>query len=199
VIELLAITEAGAAPAPPVVALSSDGVSILCIPARDAEPDADALWRHEELLESLMDAGPLLPVRYGTRVSDEAAAVAAVAGREAALAARLEHVRGAVELALRVRSEEEAAPAIADSGAAYLRARTARSRLADSVHEALAPLARDSRLRVGAEPLRAAYLVAREDVDGFVARVRELQTEHPELTIVCTGPWPPYSFSEAAA
>ena len=35
------------------------------------------------------------------------------------------------------------------------------------------------------------------EVDGFVAAVRALQHEHPELSILCTGPWPPYSFAEA--
>ena len=70
---------------------------------------------------------------------------------------------------------------------------------ADAVHTALAALARDSRERAGDEPLRAAYLVGHDDVEGFVARVRELQDEHPELAILCTGPWPPYSFAEDPA
>ena len=47
----------------------------------------------------------------------------------------------------------------------------------------------------GPELLRAAYLVDRADVDGFVAVVRELQREHDSLSVLCTGPWPPYSFA----
>jgi len=31
-------------------------------------------------------------------------------------------------------------------------------------------------------------------VDAFAAAVARLQDEHPELSILCTGPWPPYSF-----
>ncbi|HEX4689436.1 MAG TPA: GvpL/GvpF family gas vesicle protein [Solirubrobacteraceae bacterium] len=195
-IELLAITEAGAVPDPPVLAVPSDGVSVLCAPASTVEPDVDSLWRHEDLLERLMTERPLLPVRYGTRVPDEAAAAAAVAGRGAALMALLDHVRGAVELAVRVRAADAPDPPVTSSGAGYLRARTTRSQAADSVHAALAALARDSRTRVGVEPLRAAYLVDRHAVAGFVSRVRELQDAQPELAILCTGPWPPYSFAE---
>jgi hypothetical protein len=45
------------------------------------------------------------------------------------------------------------------------------------------------------ELLCAAYLVERSKVSGFAERVAELQQENPELRILCTGPWPPYSFT----
>jgi Gas vesicle synthesis protein GvpL/GvpF len=197
VIDLLAIAEAGAEPPPPVVAVDAGGVSVLCTASAGEAPDAEALWRHEKLLEELMERRPILPVRYGTRVADEAGAAAAVAGRGAELAARLDRVRGAVELAVRALSTEEEAPLPEPaSGTEYLRVRTARSHVADGVHEALSSLARESRTRPSADALRAAYLVDRDAVEGFVARVRELQREHPELAILCTGPWPPYSFAE---
>lgn len=200
-IDVLAISEAGARPDPPVVAIASDGVSVLCTPSAAAPPDAAALWHHEELLERLMQQRPLLPVRFGTRVADEAAAAAAVVGRGGELMARLDHVRDAVELSVRVRLAEPEPEPVGDaaSGAEYLRARTARSHAADAVRVALGGLARDSRERAGGEPLRAAYLIGRDAVDAFVTRVRELQDEHPELAILCTGPWPPYSFSEGSA
>jgi gas vesicle protein GvpK/gas vesicle protein GvpL/GvpF len=56
------------------------------------------------------------------------------------------------------------------------------------VQEQLHDLARDTVERPG----RVAYLVDRDQVDAFRARVAELQA-------TCTGPWPPYSFSEAPA
>jgi len=42
--------------------------------------------------------------------------------------------------------------------------------------------------------LRAAYLVERPVVARFGSRVQRLQAEHPEAAVLCTGPWPPYSF-----
>jgi hypothetical protein len=47
------------------------------------------------------------------------------------------------------------------------------------------------------EVLRGAYLVDRERVDDFAREVGALQQDHPELRLLCTGPWPPYSFVEA--
>jgi hypothetical protein len=42
--------------------------------------------------------------------------------------------------------------------------------------------------------LRAAYLVERANVARFRALVERLQQQHPEIAVLCTGPWPPYSF-----
>jgi hypothetical protein len=173
VIRLLAITDDAAEPAPPVRAVPAGDLRVLCAPAEQQEATPDALWAHEDLIEALMRERTLLPVRFGTLLRDEDAAAAAVAERRDELAAALERVRGAVELGVRVRGEGEPA----------------------GVHEALAALARDSVVRDGPDLLRAAYLVDRDAVDGFVARVRALQDAHSSLALLCTGPWPPYSFA----
>jgi hypothetical protein len=47
--------------------------------------------------------------------------------------------------------------------------------------------------------INAAYLVARERIDEFVSRVAELDAQAPDAHVLCTGPWPPYSFSERGA
>jgi hypothetical protein len=57
-------------------------------------------------------------------------------------------------------------------------------------------VARRSVVLPGPELLRAAYLVDRDAVDRFVALVRRLEESHAHLNMVCTGPWPPYSFAE---
>jgi hypothetical protein len=196
-IELLAITDDATPPQPPLRLVPAGRVSVLVTPAPDGgavgatgdEPaagedpaDADALWQRESLLEELMRERALLPVRYGTRVADDAAAAAAVAPRDAELAAVLDRVRGAVEVSVR---------AVAPDGAA--------TDTPEAVHERLSAAAREHARLEGPEALRAAYLVDTAAVDGFVATVRELQHEHPGLSILCTGPWPPYSFAEAPA
>jgi hypothetical protein len=67
-------------------------------------------------------------------------------------------------------------------------------RLVEELHEPLARLARESTLdRQGGE-LRAAYLVERERVPEFRELAQRVEAS-PELTVVCTGPWPPYSFA----
>jgi hypothetical protein len=70
-------------------------------------------------------------------------------------------------------------------------------RVSRKLHEPLAQLSRESvRFSGGAaELLVAAYLVPVEEAAAFGQQVRGLEAEYPELTVVCTGPWPPYSFA----
>jgi hypothetical protein len=61
-------------------------------------------------------------------------------------------------------------------------------------------LARASRQRAAdspSEPLRAAYLVDRNRIEQFALEVAGLQESRPDLRLLCTGPWPPYSFIDA--
>jgi Gas vesicle synthesis protein GvpL/GvpF len=197
-IELYAITDDPAPPRPPLRAVRCDGLTALCAPAERRDVTPDALWRHEEVVEALMEERDLLPVRFGTLVPDEDAAARAVAQRRAELAASLDRVRGAVELALRAhpREPEEGAPLRGESGRDYMRAKARRVQAARLLHEPLAFIARESVVQPGPELLRAAYLVDRDAVDTFVSLVRRLQQAHPKLDVLCTGPWPPYSFAE---
>jgi Gas vesicle synthesis protein GvpL/GvpF len=206
VIELYAITDHPTRPLPDVAPLwlvPSGDLAAVCAPAGDGEVSADELWRHEEVVEALMADRDLLPVRYGTRLEDDAAAAHAIAARRDALATALDRVRGAVELSLRVvPADAHAALGAAASGTEYLRERAraagALDRVATAVHEPLAALARASTSRtIDPVELRAAYLVDRDAVEAFADRVAALQSEHPELRLLCTGPWPPYSFAEA--
>ena len=204
-IELYAVTDHPTAPLPEEVAplrlVPCRDLAAVCAPAHEAEVSPEALWRHEEVVEALMRDRDLLPVRYGTRLLDEAAAARAVADRRDELAAALQRVRGAVELAVRVvpagDAREDGEPEA--GGAAYMRARRAAADAASAIHGPLARLARASARRpstVRPELLRGAYLVDRAAVPRFRRAVAGLQREHPRLRILCTGPWPPYSFAE---
>ena len=82
------------------------------------------------------------------------------------------------------------------TGAEYIRAKAHRTEAARLLHEPLAFLARESVMQSGPEMLRAAYLVDREAVESFVGLVRRLQETHEGLRVLCTGPWPPYSFAQ---
>ena len=205
-IELYGITR-HPGPALPAVAplrlVAGDGLALVCVPAGGEEDaTAEALWRHEAVVEALMADRDVLPVRYGTRLADDAAARRVLAERHDEFAGALDRIEGAVELSVRcaLASPAESTPAGA-SGAAYVATKARAAAAADdaalAVHDPLGGLARDSRRsapRGPAEILRAAYLVEREGVDRFVGRVGELQAQHARLRLLCTGPWPPYSF-----
>ena len=126
-IELVAITDDAAAPEPPLRAVRSGGLAVVYAPAEDDAASPDSLWRREALLEDLMEERDVLPVRYGTRVADEAAAARAVAARAPELLAGLERVRGAVELSVRVRAlEPEPTRPAPVNGHDYIAARAGR-------------------------------------------------------------------------
>jgi Gas vesicle synthesis protein GvpL/GvpF len=204
VIALYAIADHPGPALPDVAALRAvpaGRLEVICATAEDRPVSADELWRHEEVVEAIMEDRDLLPVRYGTHVSDEAAAARAVEERHEDLADALDRVRGAVELSLRVIAPE-APSGDAGSGAEYLRAKASSAAAQEGaihdVHEPLTRLARAKVRRAAREPgelLRAAYLVDREAVEPFTAAVARLQAAHPHLRLLCTGPWPPYSFA----
>jgi Gas vesicle synthesis protein GvpL/GvpF len=112
-------------------------------------------------------------------------------------------VRGRVEVGVRAVVGEDA-PAPAATGREWLLGRLETSRrdqgVASELHTTLAALAAAERRSESAAPgeiLRAAYLVDRDSLARFGATVERLQRERPEVAILCTGPWPPYSFVTA--
>jgi Gas vesicle synthesis protein GvpL/GvpF len=197
VIELYAITDDPAPPDPPLRAVRSDGLTALCAPAEERELTAEVLWEHEAVVESLMEERDLLPMRFGTLVEDDEAAARAIEERHEELLRSLDRVRGAVELSVRAEANAPMDLTLeATTGAEYIRAKARRTEAGRLLHEPLAFLARDSVVQPGRELLRAAYLVDREALESFVGLVRRLQETHDGMRVLCTGPWPPYSFAQ---
>jgi hypothetical protein len=206
VIEIYAITDAPPATLPGTAGLNvvtNGGLVAFCGPGQERKMAPSLLWRHEEIIETLMKTCDLLPVRFGTQVEDEHAAAMVLARQRVQLQAALDRVRGAVELAVRVvDNDREPQPvAVFSSGVDYMRAKAAQAqdveRVTQAIHEPLAGMARASRVmrQVRArEAMCSAYLVARDVVSQFVDRVSCLQRANPDLQVLCTGPWPPYSF-----
>lgn len=168
--------------------------------------DEDTLWKHEAVVESMMETGAVLPMRMGSTVEGPDSVEALLRERGGDFTAAIERVRGAVEIGLRGLVATPSGPGAGASasgpGAAYMRDQLARKRRIDAVgarvREALAPLARDMTAITGTHErmsIRAAFLVERDRVDEFTAAVERLEREIETVTLVCTGPWPPYSFS----
>jgi Gas vesicle synthesis protein GvpL/GvpF len=166
------------------------------------QPSPKALWSHEAVVEQLMARGAVLPLRFGTVLDGEPSLRETLAERHEELTRGLENVRGRVELGLRVLGEPpRERPQGPGSGHAYLMARHQDHRRAQEaardVHEPLAAMAHDARVRTTVPPpaiLAAAYLVDRHQIDAFKARAGALAAARDDVSTVCTGPWPPYSF-----
>jgi hypothetical protein len=181
------------------------------------EPALDALWVHERVVERLMAERAVLPMRFGSKAQDDDALREVLAARQEPFVDALDRVRGRVELGVRAIRRATAAavpasgPAVAStvavaSGHDYLLSKLRDGRRAEHaaamLHDplaALAVLAVRHHPRAADEVLRAAYLVERNMVPRFRSAVERLQRSSPEVAILCTGPWPPYSFLDGAA
>ncbi len=195
--------------------------SVAAIVSRHGSPltrSRGAVLAHAGVCEDLMTkADAVLPVRFGEAFDDESALRASLEDRHDRLVRGLEHVRGRVEVGVRVRWDEPGATSTtlptgngAGDGRAYLMKRVAEQRrrsvverqaeaVAVRVHAALGDHAADSRLQLLPTDrllMSAVYLVARDHVDRMEAQVRVVAQEHVDVDILCTGPWPPYSFAD---
>lgn len=208
-IYLYGITEPGVK-APDVAGLEDEPVSVLdagLVAAlhsrheREAlDPEPEALWRHDRVLENAMEHGPVLPARFASTFADTDALAAILEGEGTRLSAQLERVRGCVELAVRLSLPPGDHPA-PQTGREYVASRMAqRDESRAAVEMALEPLAEHAVLAQrkavsgNTTTLAASYLVRATEVDRFAEEVRELGRQHSELSLSCTGPWPPYSF-----
>jgi hypothetical protein len=174
----------------------------------------EALWHQEAVLEALMRDRAVLPLRYGTVLESVDELLNMMIGRQEEWRWALDRVRGCVEMSVRASvrppaaakatrpvSESEGPNPVPESGAQYLARRGvehARARaVADTVQARLATAASasDPNLRPSASsPFAASYLVPEPELARFQRTVNQLALDHPEFAIVCTGPWPPYSF-----
>ncbi len=178
--------------------------------------------RHDAVIQACAQHAPTAPMRMATIYLDDSSVRRRVELSYDGLTAALDRVIGRQEWSVKVYAGtrpqptlEEPEPA-APSGADYLRNKKAQAeerrtaeaqamRAAREVDAELAELSVASRhLRVqdpklsGVQEvmlLNGAYLVDELTAGEFATKVAELVANHPEVSIACGGPWPPYSFA----
>lgn len=188
---------------------------------------ADEIWRHEEVVEGLMSDRAVLPARFGT-VSPSRHHIGAMLRRaNRALIRDIDRVRGQVEIGMRFlctiedsaqdshprTSSGPSVPPGTGPGSVYLRAKLARERALRNRRQARFVMIQDAYQRLASHAsasrrddetddrhgTSAAFLVPRDGMASFRDLVSDVAKAHPELALLCTGPWPPYSFVTAAA
>ena len=188
---------------------------------------ADELWRHEEVVEALMGDRAVLPMRFATLLPSPQHVGDTLCRSYRAFVEDIARVRGQVEIGMRFMNSietgstdacpfilsDKGAPSGAGPGAVYMRAklaeeqnresrRQARLRPVREIYDRLASHANAGRLDEKPDDRHgtsAAFLVPRDGMTLFRGIVDEQARAHPELALLCTGPWPPYSFVNAAA
>jgi hypothetical protein len=202
---LYGVTDRGTAVPDGARALAVDGIAAVYRPAGDEppRPTEDALWAHEAVVEKLLEAGPVLPARFGTVVASCERLRVELENRRDEFRRALDFVRGRIEIGVRAAWPEQTfEDTRGDSGRAYLarkrKEHEATAAATGAVHEPLEKIAVASTVDVRREPcltLAASYLVERGDVERFREQAEVLANDVDGVVLACTGPWPPYSFA----
>jgi hypothetical protein len=183
-------------------------------PGRAVDPTRSHLLVHQRVTEAVLREHTLLPVAFGTVLDSEAQVRELLRTAQAPLLQALEALEGKVELGLKVlyhrehlarRLElEDEALCRHEAEAEADHERRLGTALEARVHKDMAtlldglrPLAAASRTwaPVGERMLlNAAFLVRRDAVAAFEAKVRSLAARSDTYAFRFTGPWAPYSF-----
>lgn len=155
----------------------------------DGVPDAtrDNLLAHERVNEAVMREHTVLPMAFGTVLRSREDVEALLRAGQDVFEATLARLAGKLELGLKVFYMARDGEAVRERA----------ERDADALVRALRAVSVDARVSapVGERMvLNASFLVEREGVAAFDARVKSLAASHEELTFRATGPWPPYHF-----
>ena len=176
----------------------------------------DNALAHAAVVRSVLDRTTPLPFRFGT-VVDEQQLKSYLTARKSALQTQLEHVRGCVEMNVKiiqqVQNDEpllrEHRLAPEGPGTAFLaekrreiigdeRKAEHAAELSTLVREALEGLIKDEQVTLRPSErlaFAAAHLVERSTVQTYREKMSEALKRRPELHFLVSGPWPPYSFA----
>lgn len=187
---------------------------------------ADKVWRHEQVVESLMSAHAVLPMRYGTLLASLDEVEGMLRRGYPMFVDDLTRVRDHVEIGIRfmvlretaaiaatggnsqLLQSDAPAPSATAPGTAYLRTKLTKEHerrdrhrvdleLVRKTYRILAEHAAAAKLeddRGDAPAVSAAFLVQRGDLVPFRQLVERLADTEQDLALLCTGPWPAYSF-----
>jgi len=199
----------------PVKLLKIENLAVLI-----SETDLDAVpvtkenaLAHAAVVRSILDQTTPLPFRFGTLVTEQQLRNY-VSARKPALEKNLSHVRGCVEMSVKIiwetpTGKKPETPGPQGAGTTFLaekqreifggeqRAKQA-AEISDWLREGVTGLARDEQVTVRPSEkllLSAAHLVERVNVERYRAQLAEARKNRPELHFLVSGPWPPYSFA----
>ena len=173
---------------------------------------------HSAVTQTFLEITTPLPLRFGALVT-QAQLESFVTARRDALKARLDFVRGCVEMSVKViskadgesqRSLEDAATGLETKpGTAFLlekrrellgsEARAAEAKtIASWLQTHIGELVRETQINTNLTDkllLAASHLVEWGVMEQYRARLKSARVERPELSFLVSGPWPPYSFA----
>jgi hypothetical protein len=171
---------------------------------------------HHEVVRSITKQTTPLPARFGTLVTVQQLSNYVSTHRQA-IKAKLAHVRGRVEMNVRMianlitdTSQESKIEIVPGPGTAFLLERRReivrekagaiyKKQFSLWLHEKLGDLVKDEKISVVLSETvilaRADHLIERVDVEEYRTKMAGVVKEQPETRFMVSGPWPPYSFA----
>jgi hypothetical protein len=171
---------------------------------------------HHEVVRSITKQTTPLPARFGTLVTVQQLSNYVSTHRQA-IKAKLAHVRGRVEMIVRINahlitdtSQESKIEIVPGPGTAFLLEKrreishdeagaAQKAQLSSWLREKLGDLIKEEKISlVPSQTIilaRADHLIERENVGEYRAKMARAVEERPEVRFMVSGPWPPYSFA----
>ncbi len=172
---------------------------------------------HHEVVRSITEQTTPLPARFGTLVTVEQLSNY-VSTHHQAIKAKLAHVRGGVEMNVRMirtingadTSQEVENDNVPGPGTAFLLEKrkeilgeeagvAQKGQLSAWLHEKLGNLIKEEKISLTPSQTvilaRADHLIERVNVQEYRTKMAKAVEERPEIRFMVSGPWPPYSFA----
>jgi hypothetical protein len=170
---------------------------------------------HHEVVRSITEQTTPLPARFGTLVTVQQLSNYVSTHRQA-IQAKLAHVRGGVEMNVRMigtitdTTAESKNEIVSGPGTAFLlekrkeilrgEAGTAeKQQFSAWLREKLGDLIKEEKISIvpsrSVVLVRADHLIERGDVQEYRTKMASAVEERPEVRCMVSGPWPPYSFA----
>jgi hypothetical protein len=183
----------------------------------DGEPtlSRDDAFAHHDLVAVLCDAGPCLPVRFGTWLNDEDSARRSLEADQDRFAAAVDRLGDRREVAITLLWHDAPSPegrghAVASSGRAYLERQRATHAVTDERRKVADALAERLRRELAVDQadvrhescpsaevaLSMSLMAGRDEAGALKARATAAVGAIEGVRGVVSGPWPPYSFTE---
>lgn len=197
----------------PVRAVPVAGFSVWSSPLASAPaPSVPRIRRHDRVVRaSATSATTPLPMRFGQWFASRERLERRIEENREDYGQTLRTLAGALEFGIRVIDPALPQPVerpVAESGREYLaalarerdrreriraRGEDLREEMADEL-EGLVRAERRTEPEAARELVSLAHLVPREHFEAYRARLSEFRGARPQLRLLVTGPWPPYSF-----
>ena len=212
-LETLATTASGVSGAA-VRILKIEDISVVVSDCETVPSTHENMLVHAAMVRSVFEQTTTVPFRFGT-LANEQQLRSFVTGHKVAIAKKLEHLRGRVEMDLKIvwqhrTSQPDQPEEAAGPGTAFLRQKrrellgddeavAQRKELSGLLREDLGDLIKDEEMNL--QPSETAvqgkvfHLVESSKIKEYRDRISKISQKRLELVLEVSGPWPPYSFA----